>query len=47
MKANQRGMRAFTQDNGTPFKIIFLKNETKIYTKSKGLGVVNYVGLYV
>ena len=47
MKANQRSMRAFTQDNGTPFKIIFLKNETKIYTKSKGLGVVNYVGLYV
>ena len=33
--------------NETPSKIIFLINEIKIYTKSEGLGVVNYVGLHV
>ena len=32
--------------NETPFKTIFLINETKIYTKSEGLGVVNYIGLH-
>ena len=31
----------------TPVKIIFWINETKIYTKSEGLGVVNYIGLHV
>ena len=31
----------------THFKIIFLINETKIYIKSEGLGVLNYVGLLV
>ena len=31
----------------THFKIIFLINETKNYTKSEGLGVVNYAGLHV
>ena len=33
--------------NETPFKIILRINETKIYTKSEGLGVVNYIGLHV
>ena len=28
------------------FKIVFLVNETKIYTKSEGRGIVNYVGLH-
>ena len=31
----------------THFKIFFLINETKNYTKCEGLGVVNYVGLHV
>ena len=31
----------------THFKIIFLTNETKIYTKSEGLSVVNYEGLHL
>ena len=33
--------------NETPFEIIFFINETKIYTKSENLGVVNYIGLHV
>ena len=33
--------------NKTPFKINFWVKETKIYTKSEGLVVVNYIGLHV
>ena len=33
--------------NETPFKIIFWSNETKIYTNSEDLGVVNYIFLHV
>ena len=47
MKANQSSMRAFFEMNKTPFKTIFWINETKIYTKSEGLGVVNYIGLHI
>ena len=37
----------FFEMNKTPFKTIFWINETKIYTKSEGLGVVNYIGLHI
>ena len=33
--------------NETTFKIIFWINETELYTKSEGLGVVSYIGLHV
>ena len=45
MRVNQSSMRAFIDE--THFKNNFLIDESKNYTKSEGISVVNYVGLHV